>query len=69
MLVLSRKNGESIRIGDSIKVKVLQVRGGRVRLGVRGPPEVPIHREEVYRRTQSELRFLDADVVTSDEAT
>jgi len=50
MLVLSRKRGETIVIGDNITVTVLEVSGGCVRLGCKGPKEVPIHREEVARR-------------------
>ena len=47
MLVLSRLVGESLRIGD-IKVTVVKVAGDRVRLGIEAPPDVPVHREEVY---------------------
>jgi carbon storage regulator len=47
MLVLSRKNGESINIGDNIEVKVLDVRGGRVRLGFSAPHGVNIQRQEI----------------------
>lgn len=50
MLVLSRKQGEKIVIGDAITVTVLAVEGNRVKLGFAGPPDVPIHREELYRR-------------------
>ena len=50
MLVLSRKRGESVVIGDGVTVTVLSVEGDRVRLGFVAPAEVPIHREEVYRR-------------------
>ena len=50
MLVLSRKAKESIRIGDDIEVVVLEVHGDRVKLGFAAPPEVPIHRGEVYER-------------------
>lgn len=49
MLVLSRKRGERIRIGDSVEVTVLAITGSRVKLGFTGPPEVCIHREEVNR--------------------
>lgn len=51
MLVLTRKVGEQLRIGGAVAVTVLGVRGKRVRLGLSGPPDIPIHREEVYRRT------------------
>ena len=50
MLVLSRKVKERIVIGGDIEVTVIDIRGDRVKLGFTGPPNVPIHREEVYRR-------------------
>ncbi len=50
MLVLSRKQNERIIIGDQIAVTVVEIRGDRVKLGFVGPHEVPIHREEVFRR-------------------
>ncbi len=52
MLVLSRKKSESIIINDNIIVMVVDVRGGRVRLGIEAPNEVPVHRREVYEETQ-----------------
>jgi carbon storage regulator len=54
MLVLSRKLGEAVVIGDNIEVTVLEVHRDRVKLGLCGPAEVPIHREEVRRRIASE---------------
>ena len=50
MLVLSRKCGEAIVIDGDIVVTVLDVHGDRVKLGFRSPAEVPIHRQEVYRK-------------------
>lgn len=50
MLVLSRKKGEQITIDQNITVTVLEVSHGRVKLGFRGPAEVPIHRQEVADR-------------------
>ena len=50
MLVLSRKKDERIMIGENIEVTVVEIRGDRVKLGFVGPNEVPIHREEVFRR-------------------
>jgi carbon storage regulator len=50
MLVLSRKKDERIMIGENIEVTVVEIRGDRVKLGFVGPSEVPIHREEVFRR-------------------
>jgi carbon storage regulator len=48
MLVLSRKKGESIVVRDDIVVTVIELRGGRVRLGVEAPDEVTVHRKELY---------------------
>ncbi len=50
MLVLNRKAGQRVVIGSDIVVTVLKTRGGSVKLGFSGPPEIPIHREEVYTR-------------------
>ena len=49
MLILTRKVGEMIRIGDVVTVRVLEVRGGQVRLGVDAPADVRIFREEIYQ--------------------
>ena len=54
MLVLSRKTEESMYIGDNIKITVLDIRGGQVRIGITAPQEVKIHREEVYNRISRE---------------
>ena len=54
MLVLSRKKDEKIIIGDNITVMVIEIRGDKVRLGIDAPPEVPIHRQEVYEALQQE---------------
>ena len=56
MLVLSRKLGENIRVGDDIKVIVLDVRGGQVKLGIDAPQSVAVHRQEVYARIQEANR-------------
>jgi len=50
MLVLTRKVGEKILIGDTIVLTVVRIHGDKVRLGIDAPPEVPVHREEVRRR-------------------
>lgn len=52
MLVLSRKVGEIIRIGDNVEVCVVEIRGDKVRLGVFAPKEVAVHRQEVYEAIQ-----------------
>ncbi len=56
MLILTRKLGENIRIGDKIKIIVLDVKGGQVKLGIDAPPNVAVHREEIYERIRDENR-------------
>ena len=50
MLVLSRRADESLYIGDEIKITVLDIRGGQVRIGITAPDTIKVHREEVYQR-------------------
>lgn len=54
MLILTRRIGETIMVGDDVKVTVLGVKGNQVRLGVDAPKDVAVHREEIYRRIQQE---------------
>ncbi len=54
MLVLTRKSGESINVGDEITVTVLEVRGNHVRLGIQAPRGIIIHRKELYEKIKSE---------------
>jgi len=54
MLVLSRKPGETIMIGDSISITVLGIQGNQVRIGVNAPMDIEVHREEIYERIQKE---------------
>lgn len=56
MLILTRRIGESIAIGDNIKVTVLTVNGNQVRVGIDAPRDLPVHREEVYERISEEQR-------------
>jgi carbon storage regulator len=53
MLVLTRRVGESIMIGDDVVVTVTGIRGGQVTVGISAPKEVDVHREEVYERIRS----------------
>ena len=54
MLILTRKLGESVTIGDDIKITILGVRGRQIRLGIIAPQKITIHREEIYFRIQEE---------------
>jgi carbon storage regulator len=54
MLILTRRLGESVKIGDEVTVTVLGVRGNQVRLGFAAPRYVAVHREEIYERLQTE---------------
>ena len=54
MLILTRRVGETLMIGDEISVTVLGVKGGQVRVGVNAPRDVIVHREEIYERIREE---------------
>ncbi|MDF1782291.1 MAG: carbon storage regulator CsrA [Alcanivoracaceae bacterium] len=54
MLILTRRVGETLMVGDDVTVTVLGVKGNQVRLGVNAPKEVAVHREEIYLRIQNE---------------
>jgi len=54
MLILTRRVGEALMIGDEVAVTILGVKGNQVRIGVRAPKHVTVHREEIYERIQAE---------------
>ena len=67
MLVLSRKNNESVVVNNNVKVTVVEIRGDKVRLGFTAPKSVPIHREEIFEQIEQRKRTPDVDDVAGDE--
>jgi len=54
LLILTRKVGESVAIGDDIQVSVVEIKGNQVKLGIQAPRDVTVHREEIYLKIQEE---------------
>lgn len=61
MLILTRRVGETLNIGDEVRVTVLGIKGNQVRIGVSAPKDVPVHREEIYERIQNEKNGVNHD--------
>jgi carbon storage regulator len=56
MLILTRRIGESLNIGDEIKITLLGIKGNQVRIGIDAPKDVQVHREEIYDKIKRETR-------------
>lgn len=61
MLILTRRIGETLIIGDDVNITVLGVKGNQVRLGINAPKDVSVHREEIYLRIQQEKEGSDIE--------
>ena len=61
MLILTRRVGETLMVGDEVTVTVLGVKGNQVRIGVNAPKDVAVHREEIYQRIQNENAKQEAE--------
>jgi len=69
MLILTRRIGEKLVIGDDVIVTVLGVKGNQIRIGIEAPPEVQVHREEIYQRILKERADAEGNRVVSKRKT
>ncbi len=56
MLILTRRIGESLLVGDDVKITILEIQGNQIRLGIKAPREIEVHREEIYQRIKQEQK-------------
>ena len=63
MLVLTRKVGEGIAIGDDVKIVIMQIKGKQVRIGIQADPSTAVHREEIYQKIKEENRSASSSAL------
>ncbi|WHI45612.1 carbon storage regulator CsrA [Microbulbifer sp. JMSA004] len=61
MLILNRRTGENLRIGENVSITILEVKGNQVRVGIIAPKTLAVHREEIYRRIKRQQRQDNGD--------
>ncbi|WP_444903605.1 carbon storage regulator CsrA [Microbulbifer sp. CnH-101-E] len=61
MLILKRRTGEKLRIGANVSITVLEVKGNQVKIGIRAPKSLSVHREEIYIRVQKERSLREVN--------
>ena len=70
MLILTRKVGEAVAIGDDIQISVVEIKGTQVKLGIQAPKNIEVHREEIYQKIQEENRraaLVSKDMIAAAE--
>ncbi len=67
MLILTRRAGETVMIGNDVTITVLGVKGNQVRIGINAPKDIAVHREEIYERIQSEKSGKSGTAVADDD--
>ena len=66
MLILTRRVGETLMVGDDVSITVLGVKGNQVRIGINAPKEIAVHREEIYQRIKAEQASAASDNAPDD---